>query len=518
MFGVLVAVISLLLMVSGHGRTSDRCCVVRLNFKGSLSTVEPPTFTAKPSTSTLQPSTHADRSSKSAIQPSTTTSQADVSFNDEDNVTDTSSTPVDDKQRQPLSESDKEVFMKSLEKFKRFIEETETFQKMKNLETLYNHRICQKNYFNTLRDFENKPQINYYKNLQFHKEAFNEFCSFIDENDAEEFESHTNEPLNVAVLSMYHTQVLERWMNNYPGRVVTVFQIATRSPVLTRASPPVCEKAVTPSLAAVTQLASCDTSDMDQSYTCGSPIASTREMVGLKGKRNEKGKVAEKNKGPKSDRSKCAINESSSEDEDALCLFCNEMYSNNNKSERWSKCCVCSRWGDDSCAGVISDDADKPISYACKKNAIGKFQQATSEHAKFNVDMYMKVPGKDSCRFQFFDFERRECRSQKNLVSPQLRPATRCAKPTKNGMQRVTREARKKILCNKENVLRSSDDNVIACSLEIEKINETIQLNDIADDFTVVDISVSTINSQQLQQTTDEIEHASEEINFDYAF
>ncbi|KAK0073713.1 hypothetical protein PV326_013141, partial [Microctonus aethiopoides] len=152
-----------------------------------------------------------------------------------------------------------------------------------------------------------------------------------------------------------------------------------------------------------------------------------------------------------------------------------------------------------------------PISYACKKNAIGKFQQATSEHAKFNVDMYMKVPGKDSCRFQFFDFERRECRSQKNLVSPQLRPATRCAKPTKNGMQRVTREARvakKKILCNKENVLRSSDDNVIACSLEIEKINETIQLNDIADDFTVVDISVSTINSQQLQQTTDEIEHA----------
>ncbi|KAK0076699.1 hypothetical protein PV325_005000 [Microctonus aethiopoides] len=340
-------------------------------------------------------------------------------------------------------------------------------------------------------------------------------------------------------------------------------------------------------------------------------------MVGLKGKRNEKGKVAEKNKGPKSDRSKCAINESSSEDEDALCLFCNEMYSNNNKSERWSKCCVCSRWGDDSCAGVISDDADKftcdfclrgggrkhklslqpadelkktndtdkyhdismlkpmlkpmlklsknsfvkihrkpnssfksskptallrarihrytpiallrattvgpqgPISYACKKNAIGKFQQATSEHAKFNVDMYMKVPGKDSCRFQFFDFERRECRSQKNLVSPQLRPATRCAKPTKNGMQRVTREARvakKKILCNKENVLRSSDDNVIACSLEIEKINETIQLNDIADDFTVVDISVSTINSQQLQQTTDEIEHASEEINFDYAF
>ncbi|KAK0076697.1 hypothetical protein PV325_004998 [Microctonus aethiopoides] len=69
---------------------------VRLNFKGSLSTVEPPTFTAKPSTSTLQPSTHADRSSKSAIQPSTTTSQADVSFNDEDNVTDTSSTPVDD--------------------------------------------------------------------------------------------------------------------------------------------------------------------------------------------------------------------------------------------------------------------------------------------------------------------------------------------------------------------------------------------------------------------------------------
>ncbi|KAK0086959.1 hypothetical protein PV326_005380 [Microctonus aethiopoides] len=452
MFGVLVAVMSLLLMVSGHGRTSDRCCVVRLNFKGSLSTVEPPTFTAKPSTSTLQPSTHADRSSKSAIQPSTTTSQADVSFNDEDNVTDTSSTPVDDKQRQPLSESDKEVFMKSLEKFKRFIEETETFQKMKNLETLYNHRICQKNYFNTLRDFENKPQINYYKNLQFHKEAFNEFCSFIDENDAEEFESHTNEPLDVAVLSMYHTQVLERWMNNYPGRVVTVFQIgkifgeatdqetrneilelrpsttihrtatpsissistkATRSPVLTRASPPVCEKAVTPSLAAVTQLASCDTSDMDQSYTCGSPIASTsftipprqvrplpkmsgerkenkkirknkrnnnkkapteinfktrREMVGLKGKRNEKGKVAEKNKGPKSDRSKCAINESSSEDEDALCLFCNEMYSNNNKSERWSKCCVCSRWGDDSCAGVISDDADKFTCDFCVNN------------------------------------------------------------------------------------------------------------------------------------------------------
>lgn len=36
-----------------------------------------------------------------------------------------------------------------------------------------------------------------------------------------------------------------------------------------------------------------------------------------------------------------------------------------------------------------------PISYVYKKNGNGKFQQATSEHAKLNVGMYMKVPGKE---------------------------------------------------------------------------------------------------------------------------
>lgn len=103
----------------------------------------------------------------------------------------------------------------------------------------------------------------------------------------------------------------------------------------------------------------------------------TKEKVYLKGKGKEKEKVAEKSKGPKPKRSKCAISESSSEDEveDAECLFCNELFSNNNRGEGWIKCCICLRWGHDACAGVDPDDADEFTCDFCADNCFASVRK-----------------------------------------------------------------------------------------------------------------------------------------------
>lgn len=167
----------------------------------STTTVGPSTFTAEPSTSTLQPSTSvtepatlALEPSASILQPCISTSEAHVIVDDVDSNIDKNS-QLNKKmcifchknskkyqgQRQQLPELDKESLLKSLELYRPLIQETETFQKIQNSEILYNHRICRKNYFNKLRELEYKPETNYHKNLQLHKEAFNEICSFIDE-------------------------------------------------------------------------------------------------------------------------------------------------------------------------------------------------------------------------------------------------------------------------------------------------------------------------------------------------
>ncbi|KAK0070622.1 hypothetical protein PV326_002288, partial [Microctonus aethiopoides] len=166
-----------------------------------------------------------------------------------------------------------------------------------------------------------------------------------------------------------------------------------------------------------------------------------------------------------------------------------------------------------------------PISLVYKKSANGKFQQATSEHAKRNVDMYMKVPGKDFVPISILRFRARKSQLLKIInLSPSAkrihiakklsitpRPARKSAKPVNKGMQRNTREARvtkKKSLYNKENVLRCSDDNVMTCGLRVENVKEPIDHNNIKEVLKDVnDITLSSTSSQQLQQIPNEIEY-----------
>ncbi|KAL4702648.1 hypothetical protein ACJJTC_016455 [Scirpophaga incertulas] len=121
----------------------------------SATTVELSTFPAEPSTSTLQPSkstveaaTLAPQPSTSTLKSCTSTSETHLIANDEANITDSPSTPVDnidensevnpkicifcDKnlkkhqgQRQPLPQVDKEILIKSLENY-HTVEELET--------------------------------------------------------------------------------------------------------------------------------------------------------------------------------------------------------------------------------------------------------------------------------------------------------------------------------------------------------------------------------------------------------
>ncbi|KAK0158051.1 hypothetical protein PV327_011204 [Microctonus hyperodae] len=147
-----------------------------------------------------------------------------------------------------------------------------------------------------------------------------------------------------------------------------------------------------------------------------------------------------------------------------------------------------------------------PISLVYKKSENGKFQQATNENAKSNVDMYMKVPGKGFVPISILRFRTRKSQLLKiiNLSPPAKRihiaktfsitprPARKSGKPVNKGIQRNTREARvtkKKSQYNKENALRCSDDNVMTCGLRVD------------------DIILPSTSSQQLQQIPDEIEY-----------
>lgn len=84
-------------------------------------------------------------------------------------------------QRQPLNVLDKKTLIKSLAEYKEFIEESEVYKKILSFENLSAHRLCRKEYFNKLRQYEKKPETNFHKNLELHKEAFDEICNFIDE-------------------------------------------------------------------------------------------------------------------------------------------------------------------------------------------------------------------------------------------------------------------------------------------------------------------------------------------------
>lgn len=59
-------------------------------------------------------------------------------------------------QRQPLCALEKESFKKSLIQYEKFIKDTEVYKKVQSSNSINNHRICRKDYFNKLREFQEK--------------------------------------------------------------------------------------------------------------------------------------------------------------------------------------------------------------------------------------------------------------------------------------------------------------------------------------------------------------------------
>ncbi|XP_015435159.1 PREDICTED: uncharacterized protein LOC107190790 [Dufourea novaeangliae] len=74
-----------------------------------------------------------------------------------------------------------------------------------------------------------------------------------------------------------------------------------------------------------------------------------------KGKGRKKGINQKRN----SKENRHQISESSSDEDDTECLFCNEKYSRDKGGEGWIRCCVCLKWGHDDCVGIDNNnDAD----------------------------------------------------------------------------------------------------------------------------------------------------------------
>lgn len=67
---------------------------------------------------------------------------------------------------------------------------------------------------------------------------------------------------------------------------------------------------------------------------------------------------------------KLEVEESSEEEEDALCLYCNDQYSAS--TEGWISCIQCKKWAHNSCAGIDSDDDESVlVCEICKPNNRG---------------------------------------------------------------------------------------------------------------------------------------------------
>ncbi|KAK5650117.1 hypothetical protein RI129_001146 [Pyrocoelia pectoralis] len=49
---------------------------------------------------------------------------------------------------------------------------------------------------------------------------------------------------------------------------------------------------------------------------------------------------------------------SEEENDDELCLYCTELYSNSKSQEGWIKCQHCGGWAHEACAGVEADDTE----------------------------------------------------------------------------------------------------------------------------------------------------------------
>lgn len=60
------------------------------------------------------------------------------------------------------------------------------------------------------------------------------------------------------------------------------------------------------------------------------------------------------------------LKETSQEENDCECFYCNELYSNSAAEEGWVRCASCLQWAHEACAGIEPDDADEFICEICK--------------------------------------------------------------------------------------------------------------------------------------------------------
>ncbi|KAJ4430288.1 hypothetical protein ANN_22500 [Periplaneta americana] len=54
--------------------------------------------------------------------------------------------------------------------------------------------------------------------------------------------------------------------------------------------------------------------------------------------------------------------EEEGEEDNAACIYCNELFSNSKSEEGWVKCHKCSEWAHEQCAGIDDEDDER---YTC---------------------------------------------------------------------------------------------------------------------------------------------------------
>ena len=72
-------------------------------------------------------------------------------------------------------------------------------------------------------------------------------------------------------------------------------------------------------------------------------------------------------------RKKCKTTEvpdsEDSENEDCICIFCNDAYSASNKGDGWVRCGAgCGDWAHDACAGLDEDDLEDYVCDYCRRS------------------------------------------------------------------------------------------------------------------------------------------------------
>lgn len=65
-------------------------------------------------------------------------------------------------------------------------------------------------------------------------------------------------------------------------------------------------------------------------------------------------------------RNKESSSEEEDETDDAVCFYCNDLYSNSKSGEGWITCQQCRKWAHEECAGVESDECEEFCCEFCK--------------------------------------------------------------------------------------------------------------------------------------------------------